>query len=316
VTVGVVREYMDKALFTAADHQTIDLVSSAAADLAKLGATVVDPGEGGALFTSCIARYQPRLHNVVFTRQYPELFPFDAAGAPIGDHVATLVDMTMDPSLVPADLSLRDLGAVETVGQGKFMMNVYLRERGDAAVMSNQDLIDKARFHEDPNFPDRKARRESDESDMHYDMADRMLRRFAVRTMIMQCMAEQGLDALVYPTSNIPPDILTNPREPNVNGRGNSWSYLGQQGFPAITVPAGFTTEVYDRELDPDAPAEPNGDPGTRLVGPVPARLPVGVDFVAPPFGEPLLFRLAAAYEQATRHRSAPRDFGRLEGGS
>jgi hypothetical protein len=34
---------------------------------------------------------------------------------------------------------------------------------------------------------------------------------------------------------------------------------LGQQGFPAITVPAGFTNEVWDRVRDA------NG--GTRLVG-------------------------------------------------
>ena len=33
------------------------------------------------------------------------------------------------------------------------------------------------------------------------------------------------------------------------------WSMIGQQGFPAITVPAGFTTEVYDRI--PDASSFP-----------------------------------------------------------
>ena len=70
------------------------------------------------------------------------------------------------------------------------------------------------------------------------------------------------------------------------NGRSPiGWSLLGQQGFPVITVPAGFTTEVWDRERDG---AE------TRLVGPIPARLPVGVDFIARPFDEPLLFRIAS----------------------
>lgn len=42
--IGVVREYMNKTLFTKEDEQTIDLVSAAAADLGKLGATIVDPG--------------------------------------------------------------------------------------------------------------------------------------------------------------------------------------------------------------------------------------------------------------------------------
>ena len=67
-----------------------------------------------------------------------------------------------------------------------------------------------------------------------------------------------------------------------MNGRNQAhWTLFGQQGFPAISVPAGFTKQVYDRV--PDA-ASTDGT-GTRLVGPVAARLPVGVDFAARPFG-------------------------------
>jgi Asp-tRNA(Asn)/Glu-tRNA(Gln) amidotransferase A subunit family amidase len=69
-----------------------------------------------------------------------------------------------------------------------------------------------------------------------------------------------------------------------------------------MTVPAGFTTAVWDRA------AESGG--GTRLVGPVAVALPVGVDFIARPFGEPLLFRIASAYETATKHRRPPAEFG------
>jgi len=43
-----------------------------------------------------------------------------------------------------------------------------------------------------------------------------------------------------------------------------------------------------------------------RLVGPVPAKLRVSVDFLALPFGEPMLFRIASAYERATSHRMSP----------
>jgi Asp-tRNA(Asn)/Glu-tRNA(Gln) amidotransferase A subunit family amidase len=54
VRIGVVREYMDKSLFTIADAESIDLIDSAIAKLQSLGATVVDPGPGGALFQSCV----------------------------------------------------------------------------------------------------------------------------------------------------------------------------------------------------------------------------------------------------------------------
>jgi amidase len=115
-------------------------------------------------------------------------------------------------------------------------------------------------------------------------------------------MQEQGLDALVAPTASVPPRKLTAPREPAVNGRSPvGWSFIGQQGFPVITVPAGFTTEVWDRVRDGD---------GTRLAGPVAASLPVGVDFIARPFDETMLFRVASAYEAATMHRRPPPDFG------
>jgi Asp-tRNA(Asn)/Glu-tRNA(Gln) amidotransferase A subunit family amidase len=80
---------------------------------------------------------------------------------------------------------------------------------------------------------------------------------------------------------------------------------FGQQGFPVIDVPAGFTTAVWDRER------VGNGSE-TRLIGPIAAKLPVGVDFVARPFGEPLLFRIAAAYEAATKNRRPPEGFGPL----
>ena len=88
-----------------------------------------------------------------------------------------------------------------------------------------------------------------------------------------------------------------------------------------MTVPAGFTTVVYDRVRDPRAPihAAGSGDDsataeGTHVVGPTPAALPVGIDFVAPPFGEPTLLRIASAYEAATKHRRPPRNFGPLPG--
>ena len=60
VRIGVVREYMNKTLFTKADEQTIDIVSAAVGDLQKLGATIVDPGPEGDLFTNCFKKYGPR----------------------------------------------------------------------------------------------------------------------------------------------------------------------------------------------------------------------------------------------------------------
>jgi Asp-tRNA(Asn)/Glu-tRNA(Gln) amidotransferase A subunit family amidase len=132
-------------------------------------------------------------------------------------------------------------------------------------------------------------------------------------------MEELQLDALVYPTDSLPPLKIGAPDPPAINGRPSNtvWSFLGTQGFPAITVPAGFTVQVYDFERDANAPLPPaetannNGRrEAVKIVGPVPARLPVGMDVVTRPFDEPTLLRIAAAFEQGTRHREPPAGFG------
>jgi len=305
VRIGVIREYMARKLFSKADEESIDIIEHAIDDLRKLGATIVDPGPEGALFQSCISRYAPELMNSAFTRQYRELFPIDAAGQPQSDHIATLLDMHADAARVPQAVSLRSLNGLGVPGEDKYMLNKYLQERGDANIKTNADLIAKARFYEDPHFPDRKQARQAAERATLLDASARLQTRYALQNLFLQCMQEQRLDALVSPMSTVPPRKLTSPREPNVNGRSPiGWSLIGQQGFPAITVPAGFTTQIWDRVYDASS--------GTRLIGPIKANLPVGVDFIARPFDEAMLFRIASAFEAATRHHRPPPEFGPL----
>jgi Asp-tRNA(Asn)/Glu-tRNA(Gln) amidotransferase A subunit family amidase len=330
---------MQTQLFSKADEQSIELVERAVEDLRRLGATVVDPGPRGALLDACLRRYVPEWLNSAFARQLPQRFPVGPDGKPSGDHIATLLDMHFDPALVPEAVELRNLGTFgpgpASTGEDRYMIDRYLRERGDANIETNADLISKARFYSDPHFPDRKAARERAQRESALDTSLRLQYRFAMQTSLLQCMREPGLDALVAPTSTVPPRKLTAPREPTVNGRSAiGWSFFGQQGFPVMTVPAGFTTEIWDRVRADDAevgagqdgaagprqggagPAPRNGaasrEGRTRLVGPISARLPVGVDFIGKPFGEALLIRIGAAYEAATRHREPPPDFGPL----
>lgn len=295
--IGVVREYMDKSLFTKADEESIDIVDRAIGDLRGLGATIVDPGPHGALFQSCVDRYAPKWRNQQFIAQFPELFP---AGS---DHVDTLLDMYFDPSLVPHDAAgrpnIRNLGPTTgDVGDTRFNMNAYLRERGDASIASLTDLIEKANTWTDPNIPDRMAGLISANADQTLANATTLQTRFTLQTIVHACFAEMDLDAVVYPTGNIPPAILTAPQEPTVNDRsGGIWTYINSRGFPAMTVPAGFTTEVYDRDMS------------GNLLPAKPARLPVGIDFLGLPFQEQRLFQIASAYESATHHRMPPPDF-------
>ena len=323
VRIGVVREYMDRKVFSDPVYgPSIDLVEQAIEDLRKLGATIVEGGPDG-LFTDYIRRSAPQLYNSSWTKSHPDLFPVDASGKPAGDHLTTLVDLAVDPAKFPDKITMRDLANVGagSVGESRYGFNLYLRQRGDANIKTVDDLITKANFFTDVSEPDKKASMTSTNKPKTYETAYRLQRRFAVQQIVLACMAELKLDAVVYPTSNIHPRKIGMPRDPSANGIGNygMWTFIGAQGLPAITVPAGFTTKVYDRVPDPSAPSPTpssrGGEEGNTpmiTLGAVAAKLPVGVDFLGRPFSEPVLLKIAGAYESATKHRMAPPDFGPL----
>jgi amidase len=314
VRIGVLREYMDRSLFNEADEESIAAAERAIADLQKLGATVVDPGPNGALLQKYIDKYGPSVMNTLFIDRFPNAFPVDANGKPTADHIATLVEMYYDQSRTPGGVTLRNLGqGGQSVGESRFMIERYLHERGDATIKTVKDLNQHSKALTDTR-PDSGSNArggggggENNRSAMTLGNADRWLTRFAVQQIVLLAMEDMKLDAMITPTGNIPPYILGRPLEPTLNGRGPSiWSFLGTQGFPQLGVPAGFTTKVYDRVRDSSAPG------GTRLTEPTPAKLPLSVMLFGRPFGEPVLFRIASAYEQATHHRQPPPDFGPL----
>jgi len=327
--IGVLREYMNRDLFTVADSESITLIERAINDLRALGATIVDPGPGGALFQDAVNRYAPVWRSESFIRQFRTQFPDSA------NHFPALIDLYGDPSRVPHDSvarpNIRSFGGrggggrgapSGDVGGGKYNMETYLRERGDANIRTYRDLIEKANFWDDEQFTNRRPGMMATDSAKTLAVGESLQDRFALQTIVHAVFAQQRLDAVIYPSGSVPAPIITNPDEPIRNDRPPGvWSFLNSRGFPAMTVPAGFTTHVYDRvrvttprDSTPGDGAPRGGAPrdSTRLTGPIPARLPVGIDFLGLPFREPVLLRIAAAYEARTKHREPPSSFGPL----
>jgi Asp-tRNA(Asn)/Glu-tRNA(Gln) amidotransferase A subunit family amidase len=154
----------------------------------------------------------------------------------------------------------------------EFDMNNYLDSLGAGAPFESvQELVASREYHPDMRSKFTGLRGDiAPEEDSLYQSIARQ--RDAFTEDILDAMAAENLDAVLYPTVNHPAPPL---------GDG----YLAEVlliapliGFPAITVPAGFTAE----------------------------GLPVGVEFLGRPFSEPTLLRLAYSYEQATRHRRPP----------
>src|SRR5438034_9342882 len=114
--IGVIREHMVKKVYNEADEQALELTERAIGDLRRIGATIVDPGPGGALFQGCVDKYAPLYRNRVFTEQFPNLFPTDLNGKPSTDRISQLVDMFYEPSRVPASSSIRTIGRAANDG--------------------------------------------------------------------------------------------------------------------------------------------------------------------------------------------------------
>jgi amidase len=105
--------------------------------------------------------------------------------------------------------------------------------------------------------------------------------KIAFRNTLIEAMNAQHLDAIVYPTWSNPPRKVGDVSSP---AGDNSQVLSPQTGFPAITVPMGFTHGM----------------------------LPAGLTFVGPAFSEATLIRYAFDFEQTVHQRKDPPLFPRL----
>ena len=191
-----------------------------------------------------------------------------AQGAEVNDvSIPNLSDILAFPSLSSFEFK-RDL-------------NAYLAERPvpPSGVKDLGDIIDSGLFLSSARgaYVSRNDR-PAPETDPEY------IRIITERPLLTQAAlleALTGLDALIYPSVASPPNILGRGL---ASGSGNRLSPFS--GFPAVTVPAGFTED----------------------------GLPVGLEFLGRAFDEATLLKLAYSFEQGTLFRKAPASTPRLQG--
>jgi Asp-tRNA(Asn)/Glu-tRNA(Gln) amidotransferase A subunit family amidase len=231
VRIGIVREFMQP--FTKADEDSIRIADQAIADLAKAGATIADPGPGGALFRDTIAALLPAYDAPMLAAAYKELFP---AGTAV---VGKAVEITGDPSRLPPELTLRILVEREVPNSGEvlYVLDRYLRERGDKAIKSVADLLNNSTFYnhalidgvttppktrlEDLIARSERWTKKSDGSPYDRRVPVTSLdgngwhvARTLLQALVNKVMADQKLDALFYATKTIPAPLLATPVEP------------------------------------------------------------------------------------------------------
>ncbi len=194
----------------------------------------------------------------------------------------------VDPADIPTAAGLEDCEFEVLLYEFKDGLNAYLRARGPGGrVKSLEDLIAfnaKEAARELPFFGQEileMAQRKGPLTSAAYRKAMTTCRTRSRALGIDAVMTRHRLDALVAPSGGPawPIDL--------VNGDhflGASSTPAAIAGYPNITVPAGYVQE-----------------------------LPIGISFIGRAWSEARLIGLAYAYEQATKHRRAPRFLPTLE---
>src|ERR1700676_1745574 len=108
---------------------------------------------------------------------------------------------------------------------------------------------------------------------------DRRIKIDAIKIEVANLMAQNKLDALVFPHQKVLVVPIGETNQPGING-----VVAALAGFPSIVVPAGFSAPTTS----------------------APMGVPVGMEIVGHPWGEPELLKLAYGFEQATHARRPP----------
>jgi Asp-tRNA(Asn)/Glu-tRNA(Gln) amidotransferase A subunit family amidase len=158
-------------------------------------------------------------------------------------------------------------------------LNDYLAKHGQGATYKNlAEIIESGLY-----LPYIEGRLKSTAAAKPQSEADRTVcpdvyhndKKVAFRNAVRAAMARSKIQAIIYPTWSNAPRKVGDDKSP---AGDNSQILSPQTGFPAITVPMGYS------HLD----------------------LPAGLTFLGDSFDEGTLIKFAYAYEQATKHRHPP----------
>lgn len=172
---------------------------------------------------------------------------------------------------VSRDLSLQS-------SEFKVAFNRYLASLGSAApVKSLEEFIESGGLY--PPFREGYERDQALQDPLNDpEYRNRLLRHDELRQAVMTAMADNELDAILYPHQK---RLVVPIGEDQVERNG---VLSNSTGFPAITIQGGFSS-----------PTEA-----------APIGVPIGIELLGPAWSEPTLIRLAYAFEQGTQIRRPP----------
>ena len=205
----------------------------------------------------------------LLTRSMREAAPFGEVSGVVRQAVevmagngAEVVEVDIDG----LDKLLRETSVIDM--EFKFDLEGYLR-RSNAPVQSLAEVLESGRYH--AALEDR-YRRSIDIEEDSEEYRNRLANRTEVARLLTEALSAHDLDALVYPTLRVKARLI------GESQFGSLCRIAAHSGFPAISLPAGFTAD----------------------------GVPVGVELLARPFEDGRLIALGYAYEQVAAPRRPP----------
>lgn len=195
-----------------------------------------------------------------------------AAAEKMAELGAEIIPITIpNLSSLTANLQVGDI-------EFKTALNEYLASREpNTPVKSFDEIMQMGGF--DPAIADSmETSAEFSDLSNNQDYRERLLRRNELRLAVMKVMADNNLDAILYPHQK---RLVVPVGEDQVERNG---VLSNSTGFPAVTFQGGFSS-----------PTE------TAPIG-----VPVGIELLGPEWTEAKLLKYAYAFEQATQHRQPP----------
>jgi amidase len=196
---------------------------------------------------------------------------FARAVADLRANGATVVDTVPVPELDSIFRIQRD-----GCNRFKYDLEKWMASTGGRTpVKSLDEVVRSRRFHPSVQVRLEAAQRATVPVDSQPGCAQAEQLRADVRRVLGTALDRLQLDAVVYPTWSNPPRLIGDLNTPHGD---NSQVFSPLTGWPAVTVPMGYTRRV----------------------------LPAGMTILGRAWSEPTLIKLAYSYEQATHHRHAP----------
>jgi Asp-tRNA(Asn)/Glu-tRNA(Gln) amidotransferase A subunit family amidase len=182
---------------------------------------------------------------------------FKSQGAEVVDiSVPGLDDLLRDSSVIADDF--------------KFDLMAYLAKQPNAPVKSLGEILDRGLHHAELDATFRLRNQPEKRESEHYRQA--MVKRRASRAAVLATLEEQRIDALAYPTLRRKPALIGEAQG------GTNCQLSATTGLPAISMPAGFSTD----------------------------GLPIGLELLGGAWEEAKLLKYAFAWEQASKLRRPP----------